>query len=122
MTLVRRLARTATAIAAAVTAASCMYLSAVFEDDFAASKIDDAYAARDDCLKWTIARMDDGAAEPEDVGARAARGCSAETGALVAATDPHGDPAVGGRIRADSQFRAIGYVAKLRQAASLGNR
>jgi hypothetical protein len=106
-------------IVAATTAslASCNYVAAVIEDDFPIEKVDDAYAARDTCLKWTVVMTDDGTTDAAEMGARVARSCGAEITALVMATDPHGDPTVAGKIQADSTFRATGYVIRIRQAA-----
>ena len=110
-------ARTVVA-AATVTVASCNYVAAFFEDDFPIEKVDDAYTARDSCLKWTVVMTDDGATDTAEMGKRVARSCGAETTALVLATDPHSDPVVAAKIHADSVFRASGYVIRSRQAAS----
>lgn len=110
--------RTVLVAVSAATVASCEYVAAVFEDDFPTEKIGDAYTARDTCLKWTAVMTDDGVTDTADVGARVARSCSAETGALVSTTDPHGDPVVASKIHADSVFRATGYVIRSRNAAN----
>jgi hypothetical protein len=110
--------RTVLVAVSAATVASCEYVAAVFEDDFPTEKIGDAYAARDSCLKWTVAMADDGVTDAAEVGARVARSCSAETGALVSTTDPHGDPVVASKIHADSVFRATSYIIRSRNAAS----
>lgn len=110
--------RTLLVAVSAATVASCEYVAAQFEDDFPTEKIGDAYTARDTCLKWTVLMTDDGATDASELGARVARSCSTETGALVSTTDPHGDPVVAGKIHADSVFRATGYVIRSRHAAN----
>jgi hypothetical protein len=111
------LSRIAIAIAA-TTLASCNSMVALFEEDYPIDKVDDAYTARDSCLKWTVVMSDDGTTDPAEMGARVARSCGAEITALVLTTDPNGDPVVARKINADSMFRATGYVIKSRYAAS----
>jgi hypothetical protein len=121
MDRVLALARALIACVLAASVAACALLSSVYETDFdvdvPAGKVGDAYAARDLCLKWTIARIDDGSAEPAEMGKRAARLCRAETDALIAPTDPHGDRVVAGNIRDDSRLRATRFVIEIRRIA-----
>jgi hypothetical protein len=117
------LSRIAIVIATA-TLASCTYVESlyathvapVFEDDYPIEKVNDAYYARDSCLKWTVAMTDDGATDSVEMGARVARSCGEEIAALVLATDPHGDPLIADNINADSVLRATGYVIRSRNA------
>lgn len=110
MSIVARLTRLSAPVVLAGLASSCQYA--------ANEKIDQAYRARDNCLKWAILGTDDGTSDPAEAGVRAARSCTPETNALVSATDPNGAPAVASDIEADSVFRATGYVTKSRRAAS----
>lgn len=110
--------RTVVLAASGTAVASCEYVASVFEDDFPTEKIDDAYTARDTCLKWTVVMTDDGVTDSAEIGARVARSCSADTAALVSTTDPHGDAVVASKIQADSVFRATGYVIRSRNAAN----
>ena len=107
---------------AATTLASCNSMVALFEEDYPIDKVDDAYTARDSCLKWTVVMIDDGTTDSEETGARVARSCGAEITALVLTTDPNGDPVVARKINADSMFRATGYVIRSRQAAEVAQK
>lgn len=121
MSLFLQLARTAIIVLLGVGVASCTFVSRVYEVDFdmdrATGKIGNAYKARDNCLKWATVGIDDGQTDLAELGARVARFCNAETGALIRATDPHGDPAIAASTEADSVFRATGYVIKMRSIA-----
>lgn len=97
---------------------SCDYAGTMFDDDLKTEKIDHAYRARDTCLKWAAMITDDGTDAPNEAGVRAAQACGEAIAVLISVTDPHGDPAIALSIRADSAFRATGYVIRGRNAAA----
>ena len=78
------------------------------------SKIDKSYAARDACLARNAAADDISNSDPGTLAHAVALACSAETEQLVMAANRDGDAKVAAAIRADSEFRARGYVLKAR--------
>ena len=102
----------------AVVASSCDYAGTFLDDDLGVERINHAYADRDTCLKWAILIVDDGTTTPREAGVRAASLCGTEIRALIAVSNPSGDPAVIRSIEADSAFRGWGYVVKSRHAAT----
>jgi predicted small secreted protein len=79
-----------------------------------AQKIDKSYAARDACLARNAAADDISNSDPATLAHAVALACSAETEQLVMAANREGDAKVAAAIRADSEFRAKGYVLKAR--------
>ena len=78
------------------------------------SKIDKSYAARDACLARNAAADDISNSDPATLARAVALACSSETEQLVMAANRDGDSKVAAAIRADSEFRAKGYVLKAR--------
>jgi hypothetical protein len=78
------------------------------------SKIDKSYVARDACLARNAAADDISNSDPATLAHAVALACSAETEQLVTAANRDGDAKVAAAIRADSEFRAKGYVLKAR--------
>ncbi len=114
-----RAARTfssAVALVAIASQAACFSVSPTYEDGFLMEKIDRQYAVRDDCLRRTAARLDDGAGDVRALGGLIAQSCVTETRGLVALINPRGDPQVTARIVEDSASRATGYVRGARRA------
>jgi hypothetical protein len=77
-------------------------------------KIDKSYVARDACLARNAAADDISNSDPATLAHAVALACSAETEQLVMAANREGDAKVAAAIRADSEFRAKGYVLKAR--------
>lgn len=78
------------------------------------TRINTAYEARDACLARN-AQGDNAVSANADVVARAvAQACASETAHLVEVSNRDGDPQVAANIRRDSEFRALGYVLRLR--------
>ena len=73
-----------------------------------------AYEARDACLAKHAMPYAGTNEKPEVVGRSVSLRCQAETNALIASSNPHSDPAITSAIRQDSNFRAMGYVLKVR--------
>jgi hypothetical protein len=78
------------------------------------SNIDKSYAARDACLARNAAADDISNSDPATLARAVALACSSETEQLVMAANRDGDAKVAAAIRADSEFRARGYVLKAR--------
>jgi hypothetical protein len=78
------------------------------------SKIDKSYVARDACLARNAAADDISNSDPATLARAVALACSSETEQLVMAANRDGDAKVAAAIRADSEFRAKGYVLKAR--------
>jgi hypothetical protein len=78
------------------------------------SKIDKSYAARDACLARNASADDISNSDPATLARAVALACSSETEKLVMAANRDGDAKVAAAIRADSEFRAKGYVLKAR--------
>jgi hypothetical protein len=106
------------AVLCAMLLSSCFSIPLLDEDDFPIEKIDEAYRARDTCLKWTAFVFDDGSSEMSEITRTVALSCGRETSALVAVLNPHEDAKVSEAIARDSEFRASGYVARLRNAVA----
>lgn len=78
------------------------------------TRINTAYATRDACLARN-AEVDNSSNPSANVVAKAvARACTEETEQLVDVSNRDGDPRVATNIRRDSEFRALGYVLRLR--------
>jgi hypothetical protein len=78
------------------------------------STIDKSYAARDACLARNAAADDISNSDTAILAHAVALACSSETEQLVTAANRDGDAKVAAAIRADSEFRARGYVLKAR--------
>ena len=78
------------------------------------SKIDKSYVARDACLARNAAADDISNSDTATLAHAVALACSAETEQLVMTANRDGDAKVAAAIRADSEFRARGYVLKAR--------
>jgi len=74
--------------------------------------IDKSYKARDACLARNAAADDNSA--PDSLAHAIALACLPETEQLVLAANREGDAKVAAAIRQDSEFRARGYVLKVR--------
>lgn len=77
-------------------------------------KIDEAYAVRDACLSRNATSE---SASIQDAAAAAhalAEICAPETEKLVQVANRDGDSKVAANIRENSQFRAMGYVLRVR--------
>jgi hypothetical protein len=78
------------------------------------AKIDKSYAERDACLARNAAADDISNSDTATIARAVAMACAPETEKLVAAANRDGDVKVATAIRADSEFRARGYVLKAR--------
>jgi hypothetical protein len=77
-------------------------------------KINRAYEARDNCLERHVVPSDANNSSAQAIAAAAALSCQSETNALIAVSNPYGDPRVTAAIMRDSDFRALRYVLKAR--------
>ena len=78
------------------------------------TKIDRSFAARDACLARNASADDISNSDPATIARAVALACSPETEKLVEATNRDGDVKVAAAIRANSEFKAMGYVLKAR--------
>ena len=78
------------------------------------ANINKSYEARDACLTRNAAAEDISNSDPATIAHAVALACSPETEKLVEATNRDGDAKVAAAIRANSEFRAMGYVLKAR--------
>jgi hypothetical protein len=78
------------------------------------AKIDKSYVARDACLARNAAADDISNSDPATLAHAVALACAAETEQLVMAANRDGDAKAAAAIRANSEFRAMGYVLKAR--------
>ena len=78
------------------------------------AKIDKSYAARDACLARNASADDISNSDTDTIARAVAMACAPETEKLVEATNRDGDAKVAAAVRADSEFRARGYVLKAR--------
>lgn len=76
--------------------------------------IDDAFAARDNCLAANVHLADAYGASAQSLAATAAASCQTQTDVLNALSNPYSDPRITAAIQRDSSFRAMGYVLKAR--------
>jgi hypothetical protein len=76
--------------------------------------IDKSYKARDACLARNAAADDISNSDPDSFAHAIALACLPETEQLVSAANRDGDSKVAAAIRQDSEFRARGYVLKVR--------
>ena len=83
-----------------------------------ATRINDAYKARDECLASSVSAESAGTGDVASLARTAAMACTAETDKLIDVLNRDGDPRVANRIRQDSEFRARGFVLKARGQAS----
>jgi hypothetical protein len=77
-------------------------------------KINRAYEARDTCLERHVVPADANNSSAQAIAAAAALSCQSETNALIAVSNPYGDPRVTAAIMRDSDFRALRFVLKAR--------
>lgn len=77
-------------------------------------KINAAYAARDTCLERHVVPADANNSSAQAIAAAAALSCQSQTNALIAVSNPYGDPRVTASIVRDSDFRALRFVLKAR--------
>jgi len=78
------------------------------------TRINDSYKERDACLSKNATTDGTMSADAATVARAVAMACSTETNNLIAVSNRDGDPRVAMRIRADSEFRAMGYVLRAR--------
>ena len=78
------------------------------------AKIDKSYMARDACLARNAAADDISNSDPATLAHAVALACAPETEQLVMAANRDGDAKAAAAIRANSEFRAMGYVLKAR--------
>ena len=76
--------------------------------------IDKSYKARDACLARNAAADDISNSDADSLAHAIALACLPETEQLVSAANRDGDSKVAAAIRQDSEFRARGYVLKVR--------
>lgn len=88
--------------------------SAGLSDPKLMKSIDEAFAARDNCLVANIHLIDASSASAQSLAAMAAASCQTQTDVLNALSNPYGDPRITLAIQKDSSFRAVGYVLKAR--------
>jgi hypothetical protein len=77
-------------------------------------RINRAYEARDNCLSKHIVPNDANNSSAQAIAAAAALSCQSETNALIAVSNPYGDPRVTAAITRDSEFRALRFVLEAR--------
>lgn len=77
-------------------------------------KINHAYEARDNCLSRHVVPSDANNSSAQAIAAAAALSCQSETNALIAISNPYGDPRVSAAIMRDSDFRALRFVLQAR--------
>ena len=78
------------------------------------AKIDKSFKERDACLARNAAADDISNSDPATIARAVALACASETEKLVAVTNRDGDSKVASAVRANSEFRAMGYVLKAR--------
>ena len=78
------------------------------------TNIEKAYEVRDACLVRNVTADDTANSDPATIAHAVAMACSPETEKLLAAANRDGDSKVAAAIRQDSEFRARGYVLKVR--------
>src|SRR5580704_13160321 len=76
--------------------------------------IDKSYKARDACLARNASADDVSNSDPDSLAHAIALACLPETEQLVSAANRDGDAKVAAAIRQDSEFRARGYILKVR--------
>jgi hypothetical protein len=76
--------------------------------------IDKSYKARDACLARNASADDISNSDPDSLAHAIALACLPETEQLVSAANRDGDAKVAAAIRQDSEFRARGYILKVR--------
>jgi len=76
--------------------------------------IDKSYKARDACLARNAAADDISNSDADSLAHAIALACLPETEQLVSAANRDGDSKVAAAIRQDSEFRARGYILKVR--------
>jgi hypothetical protein len=76
--------------------------------------IEKSYKARDACLARNAAADDISNSDADSLAHAIALACLPETEQLVSAANRDGDAKVAAAIRQDSEFRARGYVLKVR--------
>lgn len=81
------------------------------------ARIDKSSAARDACLARYAAADEASNADPASLARTVALACTSETEKLIEASSRDGDPKVAEAIRQNSEFRAMGYVLKVRRQA-----
>jgi len=82
------------------------------------TRINNAYKARDACLAKNAAADVTTSADAGTIARAVALACASETEKLVEVSNRDGDPKVASAIRKDSEFRAMGFVARARGQAS----
>lgn len=76
--------------------------------------IDNAFADRNACLA-SNASYSNGGSSDEAAKARAVvAACQSQIDQLIMVSNPHRDPKITASIRQDSEFRALGYVSRVR--------
>jgi hypothetical protein len=115
--LIEAFMRTATVVLALLLSA-CAGAYSTPSDGRLATRIDDAYAARDACLARNAAADESRIGDAGSLARSVAQACTTETEKLVEVSNRDGDPKVAAAIRQDSEFRARGYVMKARGQAS----
>ena len=78
------------------------------------ANIEKSYQVRDACLARNAAADDISNSDSATIASAVALACSPETEQLVSAANRDGDAKVAAAIRKDSEFRAMGYVLKVR--------
>lgn len=76
--------------------------------------VEKAYEARDACLLRHAVPYVGSNSDATSVGPAISANCHAETNALISSSNPYNDPDVTAAIKQDSDFRATGYVLKVR--------
>jgi hypothetical protein len=76
--------------------------------------IDEAFAARDNCLVANVHLAEAHSSSAQALAANVAASCQTQTDVLISLSNPYGDPKVTTAIQRDSSFRAMGYVLKAR--------
>jgi uncharacterized protein (DUF1501 family) len=89
-----------------------------YSDGRLATRINDAYKARDACLASSASAESAGTADTASLARTAAMACTAETDKLIDVSNLDGDPKVAARIRQDTDFRAMGFALRARGQAS----
>ncbi len=85
-----------------------------YSDPRLATKINDRFALRDECLAKNAAASLNNSSSASEIARTISLSCQSETDSLIAVSNPYNDPRISAAIERDTQFRATGYVLRAR--------
>ena len=94
--------------------------NAHYSDPRLMSKINALYDARDACLERNAASYSARDSSASSAAQAISANCRSETDALISLSNPHNDPRIAAAIRSDTEFRARGFVLKVRDPGGTG--